>query len=106
MSRHIVSRYRSLEELLAAAEAVETLLASEGWKVLSTLIDDEISTIENALDDGPPISQAEYAYAHGRKGGLKAAKVAANLLIARATAKLEEQRQKHEQEAAGSASER
>jgi hypothetical protein len=106
MARHIATRYRGLEELTQAAEAVESLLASEGWRVLSTLIDDEISTIENALDDGPPISQAEYAYAHGRKGGLKAAKVAANLLIARATVKLEEQRQKHEREPAGSGSER
>lgn len=106
MSRHIATRYRSLEELTQAAEAVESLLASEGWRVISTLIDDEISTIENALDDGPPISQAEYAYAHGRKGGLKAGKVAANLLIARATAKLEEQRKKHETEPAGSGSER
>jgi hypothetical protein len=106
LTRHIQRRYVTLEQLTEAADAVEGLLAHKGWGVLADLLGDEISTIENALDDGPPISQAEYAYAHGRKGGLKAAKAAAELLIARATVKLEEQRQKHEQEAAGSASER
>lgn len=107
LSRHIQRRYRTLEELTTAADAVESLRSQPGWTILMDILGDEMSTIENALDDGEPISQAQYAYAHGRKGGIKAAQAAADLLVSRAAAKLEEQRQKHEKpEPAGSGSER
>lgn len=106
LTRHIKPRFGTLEQITEAAESVEDLLSHRGWGVLSALIGDEADLIERTLDEGQPLTQAEYAYAHGRKSGLKAAGAFAELVISRAAAELEAQRQKHEQEPAGSGSER
>lgn len=100
LSRHIAARYgNSLEKLEAAADAVESMLASEGWRHVQDILGDEAGLIESTLDDSQPIPKAEYAYAHGRKGGLKAAAQVADIIRARHATELARQRAKHEEEA-------
>lgn len=100
LTRHVQARYgRSIEKLEEAADAVESMLSSEGWRHVQDILGDEAQIIESALDDSAPISQAEYAYVHGRKGGLKAAAQIAEIIRARHAAELARQRAKHEEEA-------
>lgn len=103
-TRHISTLYPSLERLLAAGEAAEALTSSPGWSVLLDLIDAEIATIDRELDSGRVLeSRADYAAAHGRRGGLKAVPELVYALIGRAETRLMEERAKHE-DTAGSVS--
>ncbi len=76
---------------------MESLTQQTGWLELLELLEAEIATIDRDLDNGGvPKSRAEYAAAHGRRGGLRAAEVAATALIARYRDRLAEQQAKHE----------
>lgn len=98
LSRHIGDLFPSLEELVAAREAAVALLAQPGWTLLIRLLDAEIATIDATLDSGRVLeSKADYAAAHGRRGGLRAPEQVMRLLVERADARLAEQAAKHEQ---------
>lgn len=60
-----------LDGLLAAGEAVESLLAHPGWLLLTKLADAEAVALEDQMDNAhEPLPQADYAQRHGRRGGL------------------------------------
>jgi hypothetical protein len=96
LSRHM--RGWSLEQTFHAGEAVEDLLAHPGWKVIDALLQAEIDTVDKRLDADRvvPPSRAEYAAAHGRRGGLLAARNATGTVLVRYRDKLAEQKRKHE----------
>lgn len=96
-SRHVRDLYPELNELLDAAEAIEMTMASPGWTHLTALLGAEVAMTDRTLDGAAePLSQAEYAMAHGRRGGLRGASEAAATLVAMAESKLAEQRRIHE----------
>jgi hypothetical protein len=96
-SRHIPEVFPTMEGLLEAGEAVESLLSHPGWLALQTLIAAERSVIDRDLDrTSIPLSQAEYALAHGRRDGLSSADEAATALIGRYQSTLRTQQLRHE----------
>lgn len=86
----------NLEELLAAAEAVESLLTHPGWTHLSRLLDAEAEQVSAVTDGRLLESRADYAFAHGRMGGIRSITLAAEAILERAQHKLAEQQSKHE----------
>lgn len=96
-SRNIDGLYPGLEEIVRAGDAARGLLASDGWRVLMTLVEAEIATIDRLLDSDRLLeSRADYAFRHGRRGALRFPEQALRALIGRADARYEEQRAKHE----------
>ena len=96
MTRHVDALWPELEQLFSAGEAVEGLIFNEGWFRVLNVLEAEIATIDRQLDQGAPLTQAEYAKAHGRRGGLQAARDAAYAIVDRAEARKAEQQAKHE----------
>lgn len=98
MTRHVRDRYEgSLDNLAAAGELVQGLMAHPGWGHLMGVIDMEAATVSRRLDDAPnPLSQADYAMAHGRLGGLRAIEDAAHAIVGVAEDELEKQRNRYE----------
>jgi hypothetical protein len=95
LSRHMNGW--DLRETFSAGEAVEDLAAHPGWKVIDALLQAEVDTVDRRLDTDRPLdSRAEYAAAHGRRGGLLAARAAVGTVLARYRSTLEEQQRKHE----------
>jgi hypothetical protein len=96
LSRHMNGW--SLRETFSAGEAVEDLAAHPGWKVIDALLQAEVDTVDKRLDADRvvPPSRAEYAAAHGRRGGLLAARAAVGTVLTRYREKLAEQQGKHE----------
>lgn len=96
-TRHLDRLYPSLEALFDAGEEVASLIAHPGWTHVARLIEAEIATIDRDLDAArQPLSQAEYAAAHARRGGLRGASEAAAALLHRYHVYLDKQRQVHE----------
>ena len=86
-----------LEQVIAAGEAVDALMAHPGWELLQQFVGAEADSALTMLDrGGEPPSQAEYARAHGRRAGLLYMREVAQAIVARAAQRLEEQRSKHE----------
>lgn len=86
-----------LDELFAAAESVESLVSSPGWAYVSRIVDAEIAQIDRDLDRGDePLTRAQYAKKHGRRGGLLSARDVAEAILQRARNEHERQRAKHE----------
>jgi hypothetical protein len=107
VARHVDDALPSLEALFAAAEAVEALQASPGWTLVTRILDMEIAEIDRDLDRGnEPLSQAQYAKAHGRRGGLRGAHAAMDAIVQKAAAAYEQQARRHEQRTAEPALER
>lgn len=99
-TRHVDDLYSTLEELVAAGEAAEALLAHPGWAHLDALLNAEVATIDAELDSGRVLeSRADYAVRHGRRGALTAPSGALQALVGRAESRLAEQRAKHERDA-------
>lgn len=95
--RHVDDVYPSLDSVLAAAEVVESLLAHPGWDAVEVMIASEVETINRELDrGGEPHSRAEYAKAHGRRGGLLYVRQALDAIVQRADERYREQQRKHE----------
>ena len=95
--RHVDDLYPSLESVLIAAEAVEAMLASPGWNHAQAIVEAEVETINRELDrGGEPHSRAEYAKAHGRRGGLLYVREALDAIVQRAEQRYLEQQRKHE----------
>lgn len=85
-----------LQELLTAAEAIESLLAHPGWGHVMRLVDVEAAQVSAVTDGRLLESRADYAFAHGRMGGLRSIQHAAQAILDRAALRLEQQRLKHE----------
>lgn len=89
--------YPSLDDALIAAEAITGLMAHPGWDQLQRFVNAEVESIDVQLDrGGDPPSRAEYAGAHGRRGGLLYVAHAAEAIVARADQRYREQKMKHE----------
>jgi hypothetical protein len=88
----------SLERLFEAGAAVEDLAVHPGWKVIDALLEAEVDKVDKRLDADRPVppSRAEYAAAHGRRGGLLTARAAVGTVLARYRSTLAEQQRKHE----------
>lgn len=79
------------------AEQVQAVVDHPGWELLMVFVQAEIAEIDAKLDGGrDPLSQAEYAMAHGRRGGLRTLEDAATAILAKAERRLLEQQAKHE----------
>ena len=97
LTRHVDRIYPDLQDLFAAGEAVEDLLAHPGWLHITRLIEYETATVDFDLDGrAEPLSQAEYAMAHGRRGGLRAIEGASGAILSKYRSALEAQRRRHE----------
>lgn len=100
-TRHV--KGTALEELFAIGEAVESLAGHPGWIHVQRLVDAEIAEIDRKLDGREePLSQAEYALAHGRRGGLRGARDAAEAILDGYQRALAEQQRRHEGDAESS----
>lgn len=96
--RHV--RGSDLEGLFAAGEAVEGLIGHPGWAHVNAIVDAEIAEIDRALDGrDEPLSQAHYALKHGRRGGLRGARDAAEAILDRYRTALAEQQRRYEGDA-------
>lgn len=85
-----------LQQLLAAAEAIESLMAHPGWDHVMRLVDAEAAQVSAVTDGRLLESRSAYAFAHGRLGGLRSIKLAAQAILDRAALRFEQQRSKHE----------
>lgn len=101
-SRHLDRLFPELEDILRAADAARGILSSPGWLALAVLVDAEIATIDRGLDGRLQESRAEYAFRHGRRGGIRFPEQVLHALIDRAESRLEEQRRRHEGDAESS----
>lgn len=94
--RNAVDRtYDDLDELFSAGEDVRSIRSHPGWIHVARLLEAEVESIDAALD-GRLLQQDEYAFKHGRRGGLRAFQAAADAIVSRADMRLAEQRRKHE----------
>jgi hypothetical protein len=109
MTRHVRNVWgpEQLPELIEAAEAVERLADSPGWKAVQRVLDAEVATIDREMDNGAAKEAADYAKQHGRRSALRASVEAAGAIIGEAVRRREQAEQAQEEEDAGeSASER
>jgi len=81
LRRHFDDLFPELDQVLDAAEHAASVLEHPGMGVLRSILVAEIDTISRGLDDRV-LQQAEYAMAHGRRGGLIASLEALDVLIA------------------------
>lgn len=88
--------FHDLDTLFEAGEAVQALQSHPGWAYLSRLIEAEIDDVDLKLDGRLLDTRADYAHAHGRRGGLKALAEAARAIVSEADRKLAEQQRIHE----------
>jgi hypothetical protein len=93
---HVDRLFEDFDGLFAASEAVEQLVAHPGWAHVMRLLDAETDEVMAAADSRLLGSRSEYAFAHGRAGGIRSVRQAAASLVARAAYRLEQQRSKHE----------
>lgn len=93
---HVDRHYGDLDGLFVAGDEVVTLVNSPGWDHLMRLLDAETDAVMATADGRLLASRSEYAFAHGRAGGLRGVRDAAASLIARAEQRMKEQRAKHE----------
>lgn len=81
--------FPELEQLSRAAEALMLLTQHPGWEVLMGLLDAERAA-ELRRVGGRDVLHTDYAYAHGRVGGLEAAQGIVEAVITRAAERLAE----------------
>jgi hypothetical protein len=104
-TRHVEDLFPTLGELFSAGEEVAALAGHPGWRHVVAMLDHERGAIDRTLDTaGMPLSRAQYAMWHGRRGGLAGAQGAVEAILDKYALRLEEQKDKHES-AAGSARE-
>lgn len=88
--------FPTFEDLFEAGDLVASLLEHPGWELVQRLVDAEILEVNRALDGRVLDSRADYAHAHGRRGGLTAVRDAAETIRLVAAMRLAEQKAKHE----------
>lgn len=106
LTRHVSDLWPDLERLLRVGDQAQQLLAQPGWAAIDLLVDAEIDAINAQMERTTPLSRADYAVRHGRIGGLKAAREAAEAIVAIADERRSEQQAKHEGEGSQSSPER
>lgn len=87
------------QALFEAGDAVEGVQLHPGWGHVEHLIRAEIRQLEQRLETsqiGQLPSRSDYAFAHGRLSGLKAASLAAEAILSRAQKRFVEQQRKYE----------
>lgn len=84
LSRHVRDLWPENTELFTVGELVERQRSSPGWEAVQSVLDREVRALDSELDSGRELSQAEYAYKHGRRGALRASVEAATAIIAKA----------------------
>src|SRR4029078_5271449 len=78
MQNAVKAAFPDLNILFAAGEDVSVTVNTPGWQALLSLLAEMIAEIDSKLDSGhAPLTQAEYAMWHGRRGGLAGARAAA-----------------------------
>jgi len=104
MTRHVRQAWPDLSDLFAAGEEIQRLVESFGWTLLCDVVDREVRGIDEDLDGRlVPLSQAEYALAHGRRNGLLGFKRAAEAIVVTAAREREKQQARHEADGESSA---
>ena len=94
---HVDRLWPELTDLFAVGERVEALAESAAWGDVAAILDAEAAKVTASLNQArEPLTQAEYAMAHGRLDGLSAARRAVDAIIRLSRERLEEQRQAHE----------
>lgn len=94
LSRHVRDLWPENTELFTVGELVDRLRTSPGWAHVHSVLRAEVQVLDGELDSGRELSQAEYAYKHGRRGALRASMEAATAIVSKAAerqAKAEEQ---------------
>jgi hypothetical protein len=82
--------------LFAAGEAVADLLGHPGWAHVKRLLDAEALVVSSGMGERLLESRSEYAFRHGRLGGLRAIDTAADAIVRRAEQRRLEQAAKYE----------
>jgi hypothetical protein len=88
--------YKSLEEQLAAGEAVRSLMQHPGWPHVLRLIEARRAQVDAKLDGGLLESRAAYAFEHGRRSGLRGLESAARAIVSKADDRLARERARNE----------
>jgi len=70
-----------LTELIEMGEHVERLIAHPGFQAVKDVIGSEIQVIDRQLDGAARDAVQDYAFSHGRRGGLKGFEEAARAVI-------------------------
>lgn len=96
LTRHIAHVFPSLDALFSAGEHAVALRASPGWQHVKELLQAEIDATYARIEHPKVFEQAEYAAAHGRVGGLKAAQHAVDAIVEVAERRRREQEGQHE----------
>lgn len=97
MKRHVERLWPEPLDLFAASEQVTELVNHPGWECVRRVLEAEVAEIDRGVTHGrEPKSQAEYAMAHGRRGGLVGMHDAALAVLAEAERVLTEQRKLYE----------
>jgi len=100
MQNAVKAAFPDLNILFAAGEDVSVTVNTPGWQHLMSLLEEMIAEIDSKLDSGhTPLTQAEYAMWHGRRGGLAGARDAAEAILHRYAVELAAQKAKHEGDA-------
>src|SRR4051812_39488154 len=100
MDRHLDRIYPEPHRLFEAGDEVASLMAHPGWLHVTRLLEYEVFEIDKTLDGrDEPLTQAQYAARHGRRGGLRAFQAAADAIIARSEREYARQVTKHEGDA-------
>jgi hypothetical protein len=96
-THHVDRQFDDLEQLFEAGDDARDILRHPGWTTLDALLRAEVATIDRRLEGSDePLTQAQYAMAHGRRGGLLAAHEALQAVIYRAESRMADERAKHE----------
>lgn len=94
---HVKRAYRDdLLGLFTAGEEVQQLVDHPGWLQVQRVIDLALRDEDRMLDGRLLDDRADYAWAHGRRGGLRAMTEAARAIVGHATSELDRQRRIHE----------
>jgi hypothetical protein len=97
-TRHVRPQFENNYDLLRrSAEEVTQVLMAPGWVHIQRLLVAEIESIDSQLDNAAePLTQSEYAMAHGRRRGLRGALRAAYAIVGVAEQETKKQVQAHE----------
>jgi hypothetical protein len=80
---HARHAWPDLQDLLTISEAVEDVQTHGGWLAVEKVLDMCVAELDADVNSRrEPMTQAEYAMAHGRRHGLQAMREAAHAIVA------------------------
>lgn len=83
-------------QLVEMADAIDRLVAEEGWQIVVDQMDAELADLDGKLDGATPLEHVEYAHLHGQRRGILAAREVVQTILSKRDRWLKEQRAKHE----------